>query len=137
MNQTLHPSVHHPGAGGTVSAIPDAMSTTGPTAGSALHDVLLDSRQRWRDLVLMTADFAFETDSWGRFVFVAPDPALGWPAGTLLGQPAELLLADTSGEGGFSPFRPTAPVRRRRAWLRRPDGSTICLAFAAAPMRDA
>jgi diguanylate cyclase (GGDEF)-like protein len=100
-----------------------------------LRGALLESRQRWRDLVTMVVDFAFETDAGGRLVFVSPDPALGWPAGTLLGQPAELLLAGA--EGGFNPFRPAAAYRQRRAWLRRPDGGSLCLTFAAAPLLDA
>jgi len=104
------------------------------TALTTLRGVLLDSRQRWRDLVTMTADIAFETDEWGRFVFVTPDPALGWSVNMLLGQPAELLLADTV--SGFNPFRPTAPFRRRRAWLKRPDGAIACVVFAAAPILD-
>ena len=58
----------------------------------ALCGALLDSRQRWRDLVTMTADFVFETDGEGRFVFVAPAVVLGWPTEMLLGQPATLLL---------------------------------------------
>ena len=102
-----------------------------------LHGALLDSRQRWRDLVHLAADFAFETDAWGRFVFVSPDPALGWPAATLLGQTAELLLVDAAGSACFNPFRPETPIRRRRAWLKRPDGSSLCLSFAAAPLLDA
>ncbi len=110
---------------------PPALSA-GPLGGA-----LLESRQRWRDLVALSADLAFETDSWGRFTFITPDPALGWGAATLIGQPARLLLAEAAGEGGFDPFRPLAPVRRRRAWLRRPDGTAICLAFAAAPLLDA
>ena len=103
----------------------------------ALRHALLDSRQRWRDLVLTAADFAYETDAWGRFVFVMPDPALGWSAATLIGQPAELLLAGGTGANGFNPFRVTAPVRRRRAWLQRADGSAVMLAFSAAPLLDA
>ncbi|MBN9511546.1 MAG: GGDEF domain-containing protein [Alphaproteobacteria bacterium] len=105
--------------------------------GDALRDALLDSRQRWRDLVNMAADLAFETDAEGRFVFLAPDPILGWPAGSLLGQPAEQLLEETAAGGVFNPFRPEGPVRRQRAWLRRPDGSTVCLSFAVAPLLDA
>lgn len=111
----------------------------------SLRDALLESRQRWRDLVTMTADLAFETDAWGRFVFITPDPALGWSAATLLGQPGELLLDRAGGtqggaQGGaqpFNPFRPAAPLRRRRAWLRRPDGELACMVFAAAPLLDA
>lgn len=103
-------------------------------AHDPLREALLDSRQRWRDLVRMAADFAFETDRDGRFVFIAPDPAFGWPAGTLLGQPAALLLADHS---GFDPFAVTQPIRGRRGWLRRPDLTQVCLSFAVAPLHDA
>lgn len=101
-----------------------------------LRDALLDSRQRWRDLVTIAADLAYETDAWGRFAFISPDPALGWSADTLIGQPAELLLAAGVTTNGFNPFRVTAPVRRRRAWLKRSDGSAVMLAFAAAPLFD-
>ena len=38
-------------------------------AEPTLRHALLDSRQRWRDLVLTAADLAYETDAWGRFVF--------------------------------------------------------------------
>ncbi len=103
---------------------------------ATLRDALLDSRQRWRDMVLLAADFAFETDAAGRFVFVAPDPAIGWPAASLIGQPAELLLADPAAGGGFNPFRQTAPIRKRRAWIRGVDGRLVCLAFAVTPLLD-
>ena len=62
-----------------------------------LRRALLDSRERWRDVVLTAADLAYETDAWGRFVVVMPDPTLGWSAATLIGQPAELLLAGGTG----------------------------------------
>lgn len=114
----------------------DAAPAAGGPFDDRLRSALLDSRNRWRDLVALSADIAFETDAWGRFVFISPDPALGWPATTLLGQPAELLLADAGGATGFNPFRSTSPVRRRHAWLKRQDGSAICLAFAAAPLTD-
>jgi len=101
-----------------------------------LRNALLDSRQRWRDLVNMTADLAFETDERGRFSFVMPDPALGWSAVTLLGQPADRLLADIVEIGGCNPFRTARPLRRHRVWLKRPDGTLACVAFAAAPLLD-
>jgi diguanylate cyclase (GGDEF)-like protein len=106
-------------------------------ADAPLRHALLDSRQRWRDLVLTAADFVYETDAWGRFVFVMPDPTLGWSAATLIGQPAELLLAGGIVANGFNPFGVTTPVRRRRAWLQRADGGTVMLALSAAPLLDA
>src|SRR5882672_220894 len=89
----------------TVGASPPAT-----WADATLRHALLDSRQRWRDLVITAADIAYETDAWGRLVFVMPDPALGWPSSTLIGQPAELLLVGGTGTNGFNPFRVTTPV---------------------------
>ena len=114
----------------TVGAPPPA------PADATLRHALLDSRQRWRDLVLTAADIAYETDAAGRFVFIMPDPVLGWPVATLVGQPGELLLAGGVGNG-FDPFRVTAPIRRRRAWLKRADGKAVMLACSAAPLLDA
>jgi diguanylate cyclase (GGDEF)-like protein/PAS domain S-box-containing protein len=109
--------------------------------GSALQGALADSRERWRDLVTMSADLAFETDAEGRFTFLAPEQPLGWDADALLGQPAAMLLAQETdgcaGGDGFDPFRPSEAVRGRRVWLRRPDGGVCCLSFAAAPLHDA
>jgi diguanylate cyclase (GGDEF)-like protein len=124
----VEPAADH---GAAASASPGARSQ------ASLHGALLDSRQRWRDLVSLFADIAFETDSWGRFTFVHPDPVLGWSAGTMIGQPAELLLTDAGGGGGVNPFRPTVAVRGRRAWLRRADGSWVSVVFAVAPILDA
>jgi diguanylate cyclase (GGDEF)-like protein len=105
-------------------------------AAECLTSALLDSRQRWRDLAVMSADFAFETDAAGRLTFAAPDPALGWPTADLLGNIADdLLLAESAVL--FNPFRPTEAVRRRRSWLRKADGNSACLQFAAMPLLDA
>ncbi len=123
-------------AAGEAPAEPGLAGAALPPLLENMQTALLDSRNRWRALVTLVADLAFETDQWGRFVFIAPDPALGWPATTLLGQPAELLLASTDGTIGFNPFRPPGAVRRRRAWLKRPDGRGVCLSFAAAPLCD-
>ncbi len=127
-----------PAAARDDAAAPVASSDpVGPSATEdRLRDALLDSRQRWRELVIQAADFAFETDEWGRFVFVVPDPALGWSASTLVGQPADLLLADGPAHASFNPFRVGVAVRRRRAWLKRGDGGVASLTFAAAPLLD-
>jgi diguanylate cyclase (GGDEF)-like protein/PAS domain S-box-containing protein len=95
-----------------------------------------DKTQLFRDLVDLSADFAFETDSWGRFVFVAPEEALGWSAASLLGQTADILLADQDGGPAPNPFHPTEAYRRRRVWLKRPDGRATCVALSAAPVLD-
>jgi diguanylate cyclase (GGDEF)-like protein len=111
----------------------DAVPNSTDRSQAALRCALLDSRQRWRDLVGITADIAYETDALGRFTFVTPDPALGWSATTLIGQPAELLLMAGS---SFNPFQIKLPVRRRRTWLQRADGGVSLIAIAAAPLLD-
>lgn len=112
---------------------PPNLLPSGFAGADSLRGALLDSRQRWRDLVTVSADFAYETDAWGRLIFVIPDPALGWSSASLIGQPAERLLVEG---GGFDPFRVTAPVRHRRTWLRRGDGGSACLTIAAMPITD-
>jgi diguanylate cyclase (GGDEF)-like protein len=142
MNQSIAPT-EHAGAPNVAAPLasfaPPPAELAGPArdAADAVHDALIESRQRWRDLVTMASDMVFETDAWGRFVFVSPETVLGWPAATLIGQPSELLLADTGGSSPANPFRPLAPVRRRRAWLRRADGGSACFGFASAPLIDA
>ena len=118
---------------------PDSAASTklGAAKPDPLRGALIDSRQRWRDLVTIAADLAFETDPYGRFVFLTPDPALGWSVSTLIGQPSSLLLADSGPVSGFNPFRTTVEVRRKRVWIKRGDGGIACVAFAAAPLRDA
>ena len=107
-----------------------------PAAAERLRGALLDSRQRWRDLVGLSADLAFETDHLGRLTFLYPDPALGWTSAVMIGVDASTLLADGGDGAGFDPFRVTVRVQHRRAWLRRGDGGVVCLAFSAEPMLD-
>ena len=119
--------------------MPDLATQNQPssaTPADILQGALIDSRQRWRELILLAADFAFETDEWGRFTLIAPDPALAWPGDALIGQASTMLLAD-GGSGVFDPFRVSATVRHRQAWLKRGDGGIACMLFCAAPIRDA
>src|SRR5580698_7472630 len=99
--RTTRPAPAGNAGAGSAGAETDSGRSTGgqdsaglPRAGAALRNALVDSRERWRELVAMTADLAFETDEQGRFSFITPDPALGWAAEALLGQPADRLLAD-------------------------------------------
>ncbi len=116
----------------------EGASRLGPAGWFAgpLRGVLLEGRQRWRDLVTLAADFAFETDARGCFSFVMPDPALGWSVASLLNRPAATLLADPAGAAARDPFAPAGPVRRQRIWLRRGDGGVSCVLLSAAPLFD-
>ena len=103
----------------------------------SVRDALIESRRRWQHLVSLAADLAFETDADGRFVLVTPDNALGWLAGSLIGQSSDVLVGDDGSDSPFNPFRPTVEVRRRRAWLRCADGRLATMNISASPLRDA
>ena len=119
--------------------------TVGPSAAflpdapalDMIREALQESRQRWRHLVGLAADIAFETDTKGRFVFVIPDTALGWPPGALVGQPSELLVAGDGVHPVSNPFQPGQEIRRRRSWIRRFDGTLAMMTISAAPLHDA
>jgi len=66
------------------------------TLERSLRAALVESRQRYKDLVEISNDFAWETDAEGRFVFVSPRGALGYPATELVGRPAAELLLDAA-----------------------------------------
>ncbi len=104
-----------------------------PAPEEAMRAALLESRERWRGLVALGSDFVFETDAAACFTFLFPDQVLGWSAAMLIGQPAELLLGD-AGTIAFNPFRSGVTMRRRRAWLRRADGSSACVEMSVAPL---
>lgn len=120
----------------TDTNIPGQSTRFFPAAAERLRRALLDSRQRWRNLVGLAADLAFEADHLGRLTFLHPDPVLGWASGVMIGGDASALLADGGDGAGFDPFRVTVRVRQRRAWIRRGDGGVVCLAFSAEPILD-
>jgi diguanylate cyclase (GGDEF)-like protein len=101
-----------------------------------LRDALIESRNRWQHFVGLAVDLAFETDAAGCFVFIRPEAVLGWPSGSLIGEPSDRLVAD--GDAGilFNPFRPTMEVRRRRAWIRCFDGGLASMTISTVPLRD-
>lgn len=125
--------------------------TSLPAGDAALllgHDLTLDlnlqralseSRQRYKDLVQASSDFAWETDADGVFVFVSPGGALGWSAQDLVGRrAAELLEPDPDGSlPPSSPFQAGTVVTDAEAWFRRSNGASACLAINAIPCTDA
>lgn len=105
-----------------------------------LSSALMESRQRWRAIGAIAADFAFETDAAGRFTFLSPESVLGWDSSDLLGQSSSCLLSDPGAArlgGDADLFRAAALVRRRRVWLAAADGSSACYALSSDPLLDA
>lgn len=122
----------------TAVALPDntvALFGRDVTMDINLRDALAESRQRFRDLVDISSDFAWETGTEGRFVYVSPEGALGYAAETLVGQDPDDLLKDGDAVTR-SPFQARRAVNRAELWLRRSDGEDACVVAWARPLFD-
>jgi diguanylate cyclase (GGDEF)-like protein/PAS domain S-box-containing protein len=105
----------------------------GDAAGRALSEALAESRGRYKALVELSNDFAWETGADGAFVFVSPKGALGYGADELVGRRPESFAAGPAPVP--SPFAPAERVAGVSVWWRRKDGAEACLIVAAEPVR--
>jgi len=106
------------------------------TLDATLGRALVASRQLFRDLVDCSADFAWETDTDGRFSFVSPKGALGYSAKELNGRLAGDLVDAERSEATAIPFEAQLPVEEIELWLHTADGGAACVRTAARPVRD-
>lgn len=113
---------------GAIRTAPEALE-------QSLRAALVESRGRYKDLVDLSSDFAFETDAGGRFVFVSPKGALGYGADDLVGRPISALSLDPSGETDVAQaFAPRHAVVEAEVWVRAKSGAPALLLVTAAPM---
>ncbi len=92
------------------------------TLERSLNEVLTDSRDRFRDLVELSADLAFEVNADGQFSYIVGGQFLGYSAEELKGQRAqELQVRMHLHESNV--FETSQPLDNRQCWLRRKDGS--------------
>jgi diguanylate cyclase (GGDEF)-like protein/PAS domain S-box-containing protein len=112
---------------------PEAISGVELGFDAALRRALVDSRQRYKDLLELAADLVWETDAEGRFVFLRPDRVLGFSSEALLGTEVRALVPDRVLPGVFAARE---PVRGVDVWLRADDGEVRCLGAAALPVFD-
>jgi diguanylate cyclase (GGDEF)-like protein/PAS domain S-box-containing protein len=94
---------------------------------------LMDSRQRFKDLVEISSDFAWETDMAGSFSFVSPIGALGFPAEKLIGTAARDLLFYSSSPPDNFVFEARDIVEGMELWLKNADGDAVCVLASAKP----
>lgn len=125
-----------PGLDGDGDTPPTAVLTRDLTMERNLRSALVESRQRYKDLVEMSSDFSWETDTEGRFAFVSPKGALGFRADELVGRTAVEFVSNPE---DFSPlpFAADRDLDGVELWMRRRDGGSSCLLLAARPLFDA
>ncbi|CAO3354929.1 sensor domain-containing diguanylate cyclase [Azospirillum palustre] len=98
-----------------------------------LRHTLTESRRRYKDLVEVSSDFAWETGPDGTFVFVSHKGALGYPADALIGRdPRSLALEEA--EDLPMPFDCRRAVDQTELWLKSADGTPACVVASALPL---
>jgi diguanylate cyclase (GGDEF)-like protein/PAS domain S-box-containing protein len=104
-------------------------------AESVVRRALIESRQRYRDLIEASSDFVWETDRHGRFVFLSVQGALGYSCRDMLGRMATDFVVDVSAL--VDPiFLAREPVLNADVWLQRADGQISCQSITAVPIFD-
>jgi len=101
-----------------------------------LRDALMDSRRRYKDLVEMASDFAWETDADGAFTFVSPAKVLGHAAAAMIGRHAACFLVDPEHEDATLPFDAAESIADSEFWAVDAAGKPRCLATSARPVFD-
>ena len=97
-----------------------------------LREALIESRQRYKDLIEASQEFVWETDAKGCFSFVSPRGALGYGAKELIGRRAEELLVEEEPAPG--PFATETPLEDVEVWVSRADDEPACLRINAMPL---
>ncbi len=103
------------------------------TLERSLRHALVDSRQRYKDLVEVCGDFAWETDAEGRFVFVSPRGALGYEAAELIGRTAADLSPDDAAAAA-TVFCARTPMEDAELWMQAVDATAVCLIATCRPL---
>jgi diguanylate cyclase (GGDEF)-like protein/PAS domain S-box-containing protein len=98
-----------------------------------LRTALVDSRQRYKDLVEVSSDFSWEIGTDGQFTFVTPRGALGYTGEELIGRKAEEFVISPE-EFSPLPFVSDRPLDDVEVWMRGKDGSTACVQVSCVPL---
>jgi len=123
--------------GGGSMEIPVLVMCRDVTLNRNMRAALADSRQRYKQLVEASNDFAWETGEDGSFVFVSPRGGLGYSAEELIGtQPREKIVVDGRGDLA-TPFSTRRHLENARIWFRRKDGGIACLDVTCEPLNHA
>jgi len=98
-----------------------------------LRSALVESRQRYKDLVEVSSDFYWETDPDGRFVFVSPRGGLGYSTDELIERQGAEFVVDPE---AFSPlpFLSERPLEDVEMWFRSKDEETACMLVSCVPL---
>lgn len=100
-----------------------------------LRTALVESRQRYKDLVEVNSDFAWEVDADGVFVFVSPKGALEYTAKELVGRKAAELVVSPESYSPI-PFCSEKSLENVEMWLNAKHDQTYCVLTSCVPLVD-
>ena len=98
----------------------------------ALRDALIESRQRYKDMVNVFSDFSWEVDAAGIFQFVSRTNALGYESHEIIGHsPNEFIVG--ADEYKTVPFLSEKVIEDEELWMNRADGGMACVLLSSIP----
>lgn len=100
-----------------------------------LRSALIDSRQRYKDLVEVNSDFTWEVRVDGVFAFVSPRGALGYSAKEIVGFDSRELISDKDSRAN-NPFISKKPLENVEVWLARKNGEIASVLLSCVPLFD-
>lgn len=103
------------------------------TLERSLRAALIESRQRFKDLVEAGSDLIWETDAAGRFTYLSAPAGSDDDWAGCIGTAADDLLIDPV-PGAESPFRARGRMRSVELWIRAPGGADACMLATAVPL---
>lgn len=101
-----------------------------------LRAALMDSRQRFKDLVEISSDFAWEVGSSGEFIFVSQRGAVGYEPEELIQKQSDDIVLKRDKKQSLNPFMSKSKLEREEVWVLRPDGEPACLLVSCVPLFD-
>ena len=99
-------------------------------------NALVASRRMFKDLVMCSSDFAWETREDGTFGFVSPRGALDFSPRDLNGRSVRSLIHPDHPIDGPLPFECDVPMDGVEVWLTAANGLPACLLVSAVPVFD-
>ena len=99
-----------------------------------IRSALAESRTRFKDLVDVAADFAWETNRDGLISYISPRGAMGYSPEELLGERPQSFLVSPESAPIPLPFSAQTTVRNVELWVRTRNGSDACILVSAVPV---
>jgi len=100
-----------------------------------LRDALIESRQRFKDLVEVSSDFSWEVGADGCFHFVSRTGALGYVSDDFIGHSPEEFIVGAE-DFDANPFHTQDVVDNVELWMHARDGSMACVMVSAMPFKE-